>query len=133
MQRQKLLILDDDPEIISLLERGMRELPHEAVFATSGIEAAILIFEAYNEGKPFNALIMDCALPRLDGFTLARIVRVAESAGLSKRTKIGYFTAFQQTVEQSTLLQEVGAEAYWTKPEDTGNLPTLIALWLEGK
>ena len=105
--RSKILILDDDTDIIALLVQAFRPLP-------------------------FDALVMDCALPRLDGFTIAKIVRLAETTGVSKRTKIGYFTAFPKTVEQSTLLEEVGAQAYWRKPEDTGNLPTLISLWLNG-
>ncbi|PYS67133.1 MAG: hypothetical protein DMF69_23990 [Acidobacteria bacterium] len=129
---QKLLILDDDEEIVALLAQAFRSLPFDIVFVTSGVEAVIAIFEAYSEEKPFDALVMDCALPRLDGFTIAKIVRLAETTGVSKRTKIGYFTAFPKTVEQSTLLEEVGAQAYWRKPEDTGNLPTLISLWLNG-
>ena len=128
---RKILILDDDAEVIALLAKAFQPLPYESVFVSSGVDAVITIFEAYAEKKPFDALIMDCALPHLDGFTIAKIVRMAEATGVSKRAKIGYFTAFAQTVEQSTLLAAVGAEAYWRKPEDTGNLPKLIQLWLD--
>lgn len=128
---QKILILDDDTDVIALLAKAFRGLPYETVFVTSGVDAVQVIFEAYAEKKPFDALIMDCALPHLDGFTIAKIVRLAEETGVSKRAKIGYFTAFAQTVEQSTLLNEVGAEAYWRKPEDTVNLPALIHRWLD--
>ena len=128
---QKVLILDDDTDVIAMLAKAFSALPFEVVFVTSGVEAVVTIFEAYAEGRPFDALVMDCALPRLDGFTIARIVRTAESTGISKPAKIGYFTAFANTVEQSTLLQEVGAQAYWQKPEDTANLPALIQLWLD--
>ena len=129
--RQKILFLDDDADVIALLRKAFAASPFEAVFVTSGVEAVKTIFEAYREGKPFDALIMDCALPHLDGFTIAKIVRLAEGTGVSKRAKIAYFTAFAKTVEQSTLLEAVGAEAYWRKPEDTGNLPKLIQLWLD--
>ena len=128
---RKILVLDDDEEIIALLAVAFRGSADEVVLCTSGIEAAIKIFEAYYEEKPFHALVLDCALPRLDGFTLARIVRTAEAAGVSKPARIGYFTAFAKTVDRSTLLDEVGAEAYWRKPEDTQNLPALINMWLE--
>jgi two-component system sensor histidine kinase EvgS len=131
-RRQKLLILDDDPDIVELLSKAFRELPYDAFFFGRGVDAVKAIFEAYEEGKPFDALIMDCALPHLDGFTIAKIVRLAETTGISKRAKIGYFTAFAQDVDKSTLLQEVGAEAYWHKPEDTPNLPELIQRWLDG-
>jgi two-component system sensor histidine kinase EvgS len=127
---RKILILDDEESTLELLQFGFREFPYEAVFCSSGLDAAIAIFEAYKAEKPFDALILDCALPRLDGFTLAKIVRLVESIGLGRRSKIGYFTAHSKTVDQSTLLDEVGAEAYWRKPEDMENLPKLIALWL---
>jgi hypothetical protein len=50
-------------------------------FAVAGLDAAVAIFEAYKAEEPFAALILDCALPRLDGFTLAKIVRIAEGGG----------------------------------------------------
>ncbi len=128
---QKLLILDDDPDIVALLEKSFSFLPYETRFFTRGVDAVKAIFEAYEQCDPFDALIMDCALPHLDGFTIARIVRLAEQTGVSKRAKIAYFTAFAKTVEESTLLDAVGASAYWRKPEDTAELPTLIQIWLD--
>lgn len=127
----RILILDDDDDILTGLKHAFASMPYDVVFCSSGIDAAITIFEGYRDNNPFDALVLDCALPRLDGFTLARIVRTCEKIGLSKRAKIGYFTAFTKDVEQSTNLEEVGAEAYWRKPEDILNLPKLIQLWLE--
>jgi CheY-like chemotaxis protein len=129
--RRKILILDDDETTLGLLQIAFKSTPFDVTFVNSGIQAAIEVFEAYRANAPFDALVLDCALPRLDGFTLARIVRVAEAAGVGPKAKLGYFTAFQKTVEQSTMLEEVGAEAYWRKPEDMANLPQLVSLWLE--
>lgn len=128
---QKLLILDDEPDIVAMLAKAFKNLPYQAEFFTRGVDAVKAIFEAYNQCEPFDALIMDCALPHLDGFTIARIVRLAEATGISKRARIAYFTAFPKTVESSTLLDVVGASAYWRKPEDTGELPKLIQVWLD--
>lgn len=130
-KRQKILLLDDDHDTADLLRIAFSSMPYEATVVSSGLDALILIFEAYRAGEPFAALVLDCALPYFDGFTIARMVRMAEGTGITPRAKIGYFTAFSKTVEQSTLLEEVGAEAYWRKPEDSANLPTLIDLWLE--
>jgi len=131
LKNSKILLLDDDEATAQMLEIAFASMPYNATVVTSGIDALIKIFEAYKSGEPFDALILDCALPRFDGFTIARIVRIAERTGISPRAKIGYFTAFAKTVEQSTLLEEVGAEAYWRKPEDSANLPQLISLWLQ--
>ena len=122
--------MDDEPEVIALLAKSFGSLPFDAVFCASGVEALITIFEGYQAEQAFDALVLDCALPHFDGFTIARIVRMAEATGISKRAKIGYFTAFAKTVEQSTLLEEVGAQAYWRKPEDMTELPALISAWL---
>src|SRR5689334_14027146 len=92
--RPKVLILDDELEVIELLAKSFRSQPFDAEFCKSGLEALIRIFEAYEANEPFDALILDCALPRFDGFTIARIVRLAERTGISKPAKIGYFTAF---------------------------------------
>lgn len=129
-KNSKILLLDDDEPTAQMLQMAFESMPYRATVVTSGVDAVIKIFEAYKSGEPFDALVLDCALPRMDGFTIARMVRLAEKTGISPRAKIGYFTAFTKTVEQSTLLEEVGAEAYWRKPEDSANLPTLIALWL---
>src|SRR4051794_38223378 len=99
-KRPKILILDDEVETLALLATKLASEPYELEFTDSGCKAVVEIFEAYDLGAPFDALILDCALPRLDGFTIARIVRLAESTGLAPRAKIGFFTAFPETVEQ---------------------------------
>ncbi len=131
-QTPRALILDDEPDTIALLRSSFRGMPYETVLVERGIDALAAIFEAYKAGRPFAALVLDCALPHVDGFTIARIVRMIERTELvSKPMKIGFFTAYAETVEQSTLLQEVGADAYWRKPDDIIDLPFLIASWLK--
>jgi DNA-binding response OmpR family regulator len=129
-KRLKILILDDDAETLALLATRLADEPYSFEFVGSGCAAVSAIFEAYDLGDPFDAMILDCALPRLDGFTIARIVRLAETTEVAPRARIGFFTAFTQTVEQSTLLAEVGADAYWRKPEDVVELPQRMAEWL---
>ncbi len=129
--RPKVLLLDDNHETAEMLKMAFQSMPFEAVVVESGLQAVIEIFEAYDANEPFSALVLDCALPRFDGFTIARIVRLAEKTGVGPRAKIGYFTAYPKTVEQSTMVEEVGAEAYWRKPEDSAHLPMLVRMWLE--
>lgn len=128
-----ILLLDDDEEILKLLDKSLAQLPCRIVAVGSGLDALREIFKAYKAGKPFVGLVLDCALPNFDGFTIAKIVRTAEESGLGPRTKIAFFTAFGDTVERSTLLQEVGADAYWRKPEDVVELPRMITEWLKNE
>jgi two-component system sensor histidine kinase/response regulator len=128
----RVLIVDDEPDTLDLLRAATRHMPYEAVFAASGIDALIQIFEAYRDGRPFSVMVLDCALPLVDGFTIAKAVRLMEKSEItSQHARIGFFTAYPEDVERSTLLQEVGAEAYWRKPEDAAELPKVIASWLK--
>jgi CheY-like chemotaxis protein len=132
-QKKRLLILDDFEDTAELLTARLASDTCETVKATSGLQALKEIFTGYRQGKPFAALLLDCALPHFDGFTIARIVRTAEESGLGPRAKIAFITAYGETVESSTLLQEVGADAYWRKPDDFEVLPTLVEQWLANK
>lgn len=128
----RVLIVDDDADTLELLRMAVEEMPYESTLVPRGIDALIEIFEAYKQEKPFNVLVLDCAMPLVDGFTVAKIVRLLERSDITtQRMRIGFFTGFPETVEQSTLLQEVGADAYWRKPDDAQNLPHLIASWLK--
>lgn len=128
----RVLILDDDETTLGLLRIAFGKMPFETVLVDRGIDALVAIFEAYRDDRPFDILVLDCALPRIDGFTVAKMVRLLETTDITfRRAKIGFFSAFSETVEQSTLLAEVGAEAYWRKPEDVTDLPYLVASWLK--
>jgi CheY-like chemotaxis protein len=126
------LILDDDESTLEMLAAAVVKFPFEVVFASRGIDALIAIFEGYRDELPFSVLVLDCALPLVDGFTVAKAVRLLEKSDITTgRARIGFFTAYPESVERSTLLQEVEAEAYWRKPDDAAELPEVIASWLK--
>lgn len=128
---KRILILEDDIATLSLLELQLSK-QFEVECFSKGTAALAKIFIAYRDGWQFDALILDCALPFFDGFTIARIVRMAEKTGITNQpVKIAFFTAYTRTVESSTLLEEVQADNYWRKPEDMVRLPELIADWLK--
>lgn len=127
---RRILILEDDPDTRELLAMLCRRLGCDVVTCSHGIEAAAIITAAWHEGNAFCALIFDCALPGFDGFTVAQIVRTGERTGSVPRAQIGFYTAYAGTVDQSTLLVQVEADAYWHKPRDAERLSPLIAEWL---
>lgn len=128
----RVLVLDDDEATLEMLAAAFRKFPFEVVFTSRGIDALIAIFEGYRDEMPFKVLVLDCALPLVDGFTVAKAVRLLEKSDITKaRARIGFFTAYPESVESSTLLQEVEAEAYWRKPDDAAELPEVLASWLK--
>ena len=129
--KKRILILDDDEATSELLSKSLSQY-FEVDSFTRGTAALAEIFNGYRDGWQYDALVLDCALPHFDGFTIARIVRTAEKTGIVNHpVKIGFFTAYSKTVEQSSLLDEVKADQYWRKPDDIIALPQLISEWLE--
>ena len=127
---QRLLILDDDEDILPMLVASLSDFEVRAF--SRGLDAVIAIFDAYKNGTPFDCLLIDCALPHFDGFTITKIVRLAESTQIAPKAKIAVITAYPKTVEQSTLFEDSGADEYLRKPEDVVDLPLLLNEWLCG-
>lgn len=70
--RHKILLLDDDEEVLDLYREMLSHLPSdpEVHTATSGARAIALL-----EAEPFSLLISDLRMPRMDGLQVLTIVR----------------------------------------------------------
>lgn len=128
----KVLVVDDEEEQVELLRLRLFGLGPEFSFCTSGGQALVEIARAYDEGRPFDFYVLDCALPRFDGFTLARVVRSIERSAKLKPARMVFITAYSQTVDLRALLEEVGSEYCFQKPE-LERLPALLLSWIEGQ
>jgi DNA-binding response OmpR family regulator len=126
----RVLVVDDDELTLDMMRWAFKDCPFEAVFCLSGVDAMALLFKELAEGRFFDAYLFDCALPFFDGFSMAKIVRLCEATGVCKRGKIAFFTAFPQTVERSSLVEEAGADLYLRKPQDAAELPETVTKWL---
>jgi CheY-like chemotaxis protein len=71
-KRHKILLLDDDQDILDLYREMLAALPTEPEVhtATSGARALTLL-----ETEPFTLLISDLKMPKMDGLQLLTIVR----------------------------------------------------------
>ena len=65
-----ILVVDDDPKIVSLVKTYLEREGFRVVTATDGMAA----LEAFNELHP-GLIVLDLMLPELDGLALMRIVR----------------------------------------------------------
>ena len=68
----RILIIEDEPEVLSYLAKGMREAGHTADTTASGKEG---LFLATTEN--YDVLIVDRMLPELDGLTMIKTIRGA--------------------------------------------------------
>lgn len=66
----RVLVVEDDATVSSLLERALREEGDSVVLAQDGASAVEVA-----RGERFDVIVLDILLPRLDGFGVARRLR----------------------------------------------------------
>ncbi len=60
---KRVLIMDDDPNVLQLLRESLRYLGYKSETARDGNEAVMKYQEAMKDGRPFDAVIMDLTIP----------------------------------------------------------------------
>jgi len=103
--RPKLLVVEDDPNIVELLSASLRFAGFDVTAATNGAEAVANAREL----KP-DLLVLDVMLPDLDGFEVMRRLR---ETGV--RTPVVFLTARDATDDKIRGLT-LGGDDYVTKP-----------------
>jgi DNA-binding response OmpR family regulator len=108
----KILIVDDEPHLRTLIQQSLEELEDEGVdiFTAANGEEAL---ETILEEKP-NLVFLDVMMPRKNGFDVCNTVK--NELGLSQ-IHIVLLTAKGQEFDRQRGL-EVGADLYMTKPFD---------------
>lgn len=101
----KLLVVDDEPNILELLATSLRFAGFEVVTASTGREA---LEKAESEAP--DLAVLDVMLPDLDGFSVTRKLR---SAG--RHFPVLFLTAKDDT-EDKVMGLTVGGDDYVTKP-----------------
>ncbi len=116
--KHRVLIVDDEPNIVLSLEFLLRQQGYEVSVARTGEEAL-----AAAEGWRPDLMVLDVMLPGLDGFEVCRRLRERpENAAL----KILLLTARGREVERVRGMEE-GADAYVRKPFSTRQLMKTVA------
>ena len=78
---------------------------------------------------PPDLILMDIALPGMDGLTLTRMLKASET---TRHIVIVALTAFAMKGDDARA-REAGCDGYITKPIDTRTLPDAVAGYLLGK
>lgn len=110
---KRVLVVDDEPNIVMSLEFLMRRAGFEVQVARNGKEALAAL-----DGPPPDLLLLDVMMPEFDGYEVCERVRGRPEWN---RTKIIMLTARGRDVERERGLA-LGADAYVTKPFSTRDL-----------
>lgn len=75
--KASILIVDDDPLIIRVLCEALKKDGHEVIAANGGKAGIDAFGVAQRQGKPFDVVITDLGMPRVDGRKVASFVKSA--------------------------------------------------------
>ncbi len=112
--KQKILIADDERDIIDFLKYSLDKEGYDVLTAKNGVETL-------NQTKKHPDLILlDVMMPEMDGF---EVVRTLKKNSTTARIPVIFLTAKSSEVDEVVGL-ELGADDYITKPV---RIPKLIA------
>src|SRR3954447_23643318 len=101
----RVLVVDDEPEMSSLLARGLQDAGYAVDVASDGVEA-LSAFSA----SPFDLAVVDVMMPGMSGFELCRRLRE-----VGPGTGILLLTAWD-AIDDRVRGLDSGADDYLTKP-----------------
>ncbi len=101
---KQILIIEDDPEIIRLLEIHLTDLIYSTSKATDGETGLHMALE-----NDYDLILLDLTLPIMDG------VEVCKKLRSKKNTPVIMLTAKSEEIDR-VLGLEIGADDYITKP-----------------
>ncbi len=110
MTGSKVLIVEDDQALLSVLRYNFSKEGYDVATAVDGVHA----LEAARSEKP-ELIVLDIMLPKLDGLDVCRILRK------EMRVPIIMLTAKTEEIDKVVGL-EIGADDYVTKPFSTREL-----------
>jgi PAS domain S-box-containing protein len=122
----RLLLVEDNPVNQRVAQRMLQKLAADVTLANNGAEALERIAES-----TFDAVLMDCQMPVMDGFTATRRIRELErQGGRGKRLPIIALTANVMTADRENCIA-AGMDAHLGKPIEPGQLIDCLSRYLK--
>ncbi len=116
--QKKILIVDDEPNILLSLDFLMRKKGYEVYVARSGTEALDIILT-----KNPDLVILDIMMPDVDGYHICEYIKTSEER---KHIKVIFLSAKSKESDIKYGMQ-LGADDYVTKPFSTRALVDRVA------
>ncbi len=121
-RRGRLLVAEDNAVNQRLVSALLTKLDYECVIVDNGLR----VVEA-RWRESFDAILMDCGMPEMDGFDATREIRLREANG--RRMPIIALTANAMAGDRELCLA-AGMDDYVTKPIRIDELKTALERWI---
>lgn len=123
MNGATILVVDDNSTNLKLVSDVLGFDGYRILQASDAEEAQEII-----RSTPPDLILMDIALPGMDGLTLTRLLKASEA---TRHIIVVALTAFAMKGDDAKA-REAGCDGYITKPIDTRTLPDAVAGYLRG-
>ncbi len=117
-----VLVVDDEPVNVRITLAHLARLGHAADAVEDGARALEQLAR-----RRYDAVLMDCHMPNLDGYETTRRLRVLEHG--SRRTPVIAVTAYAVVGERERCLA-AGMDDYLAKPFRAEELGAILTRWL---
>jgi len=109
-----ILLVDDTPENLYVMESALDELECTIYQANSGSEALRMLTQ-----REFDLVLLDVQMPEMDGFEVAELMKGNKK---TQDVAIIFITALSKEIKYINKGYEVGAENYLFKPIEPDEL-----------
>ncbi|MCU7937403.1 MAG: response regulator [Candidatus Thiodiazotropha sp. (ex Dulcina madagascariensis)] len=120
----RVLVVEDNPVNQAVVKKMLEKAGLSPITANDGIEA----MEALH-GEQFDVVLMDCQMPRMDGYEATEAIRDREVKQGLMRTPVIAMTANAMSGDRERCLM-VGMDDYLSKPVKPAQLENMLRQWL---
>jgi len=121
-QWSRVLVVEDNAANLKVTVRMVERLGYRADVAANGAEAVSIL-----KTVQYDAVLMDCQMPEMDGYEATRLIRAAEAPG--RHTPIIAMTAAALAGDRERCLA-AGMDDYISKPVKLHVVAALLERWI---
>jgi CheY-like chemotaxis protein len=122
----RVLIVEDNKlnQLVAL--RLVEREGHQTEVVSSGSDALVRLSVSH-----FDAILMDCQMPGMDGYEATHAIRASEARGTEPPTPIIGLSASAMKGDREAAI-DAGMDDYLTKPVQVEELRAVLHRWIDG-
>jgi signal transduction histidine kinase/DNA-binding response OmpR family regulator/HPt (histidine-containing phosphotransfer) domain-containing protein len=120
----RVLVVEDNPVNQAVVKKMLEKAGLSPITANDGMEAIEVIHQ-----EQFDVVLMDCQMPRMDGYEATEAIRDREATHGLMRTPVIAMTANAMAGDREKCLA-VGMDDYLSKPVKPAQLENMLRQWL---
>jgi CheY-like chemotaxis protein len=121
-RKARILVIDDEEVVRSVLSRTLAKVNHQVTLAVNG-EKGVQLFKE----EKFDMVLTDLGMPGMSGWEVCRMIKK-----INPETPVGMITGWGAEMSQSKM-DEYGLDFLISKPFDLNQILNVVAETMESK